>query len=733
MSRDLDRLYNLLPTIYRLRDADQGWQLRGLLQVISEQVNIVEEDIAQLYENWFIETCQDWVVPYIGDLIGYRQVHDAGEPGDVSAYEGLLRNKILIPRREVANTIRYRRRKGTLALLEVLANAVAGWPGRAVEFYQLLALAAAINHLHLNRGRWADLREGDALDRLDGPFDELAHTVDLRRITSHRTVGRHNIPSVGLFVWRLAAYSVTYSPAYCVEEVNSHSYTFSVLGNDTPLFTPANPQAEPAHSPGELDLPTPIRRWPFEKRQREGRIVRRYASPLYYGPEKSVLIWAPKWPGKDSQQPIPATSVIPANLSEWVYRAPRDHIVVDPELGRIVFPARQLPKDGVWVSYYYGFGADIGGGEYDRLLSQPSDHKLYLVGEGQAFQRIGAALDQWKSDQPQNAVVEITDGGAYTEQIDISLKKNHTLQIRAANRKRPVLRLLDLRTSLPDNLSVNGEEGAWFTLDGLLVTGRGVQIEGALAGVCIRHTTIVPGWGLHCDCEPWQTSEPSLVLQDSTACARIEKSILGSIQVSREAVREDPERIQITDSVLDATSVDEDALCGPDGLFAHAHLVVARSTVIGRICVHALELGENTIFYGVVKVARRQLGCVRFCYIAPGSRTPRRYNCQPDLVEQSAKTRLRGLIPLPTEDEIEAVLERERERVRPRFNSLRYGQPAYCQLADAGAQEIKRGADDESEMGVFHDLFEPQRAANLRARLEEYTPAGMEAGIIYAS
>jgi hypothetical protein len=36
-------------------------------------------------------------------------------------------------------------------------------------------------------------------------------------------------------------------------------------------------------------------------------------------------------------------------------------------------------------------------------------------------------------------------------------------------------------------------------------------------------------------------------------------------------------------------------------------------------------------------------------------------------------------------------------------------------------------------MGVFHDLFRPQREANLRARLDEYTPAGTEAGIIFAS
>jgi len=121
-----DRLYELLPLIHRQRDAEQGYPLRALLQVIGEQVDVVEEDIEQLYENWFIETAQDWVVPYIGDLVGYRPVHAAGQPGSTDTAQGRLRNKFLIPRREVANTIRYRRSKGTLALLELRANDVAG-------------------------------------------------------------------------------------------------------------------------------------------------------------------------------------------------------------------------------------------------------------------------------------------------------------------------------------------------------------------------------------------------------------------------------------------------------------------------------------------------------------------------------------------------------------------------------------------------------------------------------
>jgi hypothetical protein len=89
--------------------------------------------------------------------------------------------------------------------------------------------------------------------------------------------------------------------------------------------------------------------------------------------------------------------------------------------------------------------------------------------------------------------------------------------------------------------------------------------------------------------------------------------------------------------------------------------------------------------------------------------------------------------PSPSATELDAAKTRERLRVQPQFNSERYGAPTYCQLSDECADEIKRGADDESEMGVFHDLFQPQREANLLARLEEFTPAGTDVGIIHAT
>ena len=287
-------------------------------------------------------------------------------------------------------------------------------------------------------------------------------------------------------------------------------------------------------------------------------------------------------------------------------------------------------------------------------------------------------------------------------------------------------------------------------LDGLLITGRGVQVsgtrrrdtvnqppqtEGDLCEVAIRHSTLVPGWGLLCDCEPEKPNEPSLELMNSRARITVAHSILGSIYVTADEVRTEPVKISISDSIVDATDATRVAI-GSSGrksrLLGHAVVTIARCTVIGTVEVHAIELAENSIFASPVLVGRRQRGCMRFCYLPPEkSRTPRRYACQPDLVERLIQeTHAQHAISDAQRDE---QIEQAWLRVIPQFNSLRYGVPTYCQLAVACATDISEGADDEAEMGVFHDLYQPQRLANLRARLDEYTPAGMDAGIIIAS
>jgi hypothetical protein len=408
---------------------------------------------------------------------------------------------------------------------------------------------------------------------------------------------------------------------------------------------------------------------------------------------------------------------------------------------------------------------------------------LYRVGEDEQFETINTALQQWQKDAKEHAVIEITDSGVYVEPINIEFKNGQqSLQLRAANRKRPIIRLLDWQTDRPDSLTITGDTGTRFMIDGILVTGRGLQITGDMAELTIRHSTLVPGWTLDGECEPQRSTEPSLEIFAPNICVKIEHSIIGAIQVDpaiqvmvedrpdqvsdtkdsasdyddentdegvnlvvpprcqgqRGEVHLDPIRICVSDSILDATDPEFEVLGMPGCPVAHVTLNILRSTVFGQIHVHAIELGENCIFYGRITVARRQHGCLRFSYVTPDSRTPRRYRCQPDLVVKKIEQVIHlqaeeQNLPEPSEQEIEAARQVEILRVRPQFNSMRYGTPTYCQLGKSCAEEIKRGADDESEIGVFHDLYQPQRDANLDARLEEYIPAGSDAGIIHAS
>jgi hypothetical protein len=382
------KIYDLLPAFHRKRDAETGFPLRALLTLIGEQIDVVEADIDQQYANWFIETCADWAVPYIGDLVGYRPVAAAGRASDADTVDAHRLNAAITPRAEVANLLSFRRRKGTLALLEQLGNAVADWSTRAVEFYALLGWTQPVGLVRAERGRLVDLRDGAALARLSGPFDRLAHGVDVRRISSKRSAGRYNIPSVGLFAWRLKTYSVTGTPAYCFESEGTQCFTFSILGNVTPLYRRAEPETEPTHIAEEANLPVPTSRRALEQHITHRPPVSQ-ASEALYGTGKSIVIHAPDWPEKNSPQPVPAHLIVSANLTEWRHRARRNQILLDPVSGRIVFPVRQAPRKGVHVEYLYAFSADMGGGEYHRPLSQPAEHGLYTVGKpGQSGERI---------------------------------------------------------------------------------------------------------------------------------------------------------------------------------------------------------------------------------------------------------------------------------------------------------------------------------------------------------
>jgi hypothetical protein len=344
------KLYELIPAIYRQHDATSGKPLEALLSIIARQVDVLEKDIGGLYDNWFVETCDEWVTAYLADLVGARSL-STSRVSSTSATTAEVSQRAY-----VANTLGYRRRKGTIAMLEQLAKDITRWDSHAVEFFQLLGTTQHLNHLRLQNHRTPDLRKSDILELLNTPFDTIAHTVEVRRIASGR--GYYNIPNIGIFLWRLRAFPSQDTPAYLVAEsvepsfVKNRCFTFNPLGYDQPIFNTPVTEAELSGISDERNVSAPIR-------------IRALFDNLrsYYDRSFSITV---RYADNPEAKKIAVKDIQVCNLARW--RKPADgKVAVDPVLGRI-----RLAKDAadVHVVYYYGFSGKMGGGFYTRQESK---------------------------------------------------------------------------------------------------------------------------------------------------------------------------------------------------------------------------------------------------------------------------------------------------------------------------------------------------------------------------
>lgn len=731
MSEDLNlNLYELMPALYRIRDAEQGYPLRAFLEIIGAQVGLLKQNIDDLWDDLFIETCADWVSPYIGDLVGNNPLHEVAQRR----------------RADVAKTIYYRRRKGTLPMLEELARDVTGWDAHAVAFFELLGWTQHLNHQRylmapnpgyqlkglnpnaVDRVGTVNLRNLDALDRLDGPFDIISHTVDVRPNAGDE--GWHNIRNIGFFLWRLQQYPMSEIAPRRAQPPNSHGYHFSPLGNPAPLFTRPALETDDAGLAQEIHIAGPIRPLALHEdleRCRRQVVARQVvaepgSTPVsqYVGEGLSIRIV------KDGED-IPPQAIVCQDLSDWArppsqvtYANPADpeHPIaidiaagIDPHLGRISF-ANGVRPTSLKVAFSYGFSADMGGGPYDRrdTLTRPDAHTWHIaVAKGSAVDTLGAALDIWASAGKPDGVIEIADSGVY-EAISIEPVDGRHLYIQAADRCRPII-----RTLLPNNYIVRitgAHTDASLTLNGLLLEGRGIHVEGALGQLNLVHCTLIPGAKLDEASNPRYPAYRSVVAAEANTRLRVNiaSSIVGSISMPEEAVA-----LTIRDSIVDG--LDRFALTGPDHGFGPP-TTLERTTIFGVVHVKELALASEVIFSDPVVADRRQAGCVRLSYVPETSQTPRRYRCQPDLALEGVPDSHRDII---------------RARLTPAFTSVHYGHPAYAQLSRTCALEIRTGAEDGSEMGAFNHLKQPQREANLRLRLQEYLPFGLEPGLIYVT
>jgi hypothetical protein len=712
MSTIAERLYQLLPSFYRSSDLAQGEPLRALLGILETELQAVRDDVDGLYDNWFIETCDPWVVAYLGDLVGADAL-PSPLPGtdDERAY--------------VANTIGYRRRKGTAVMLEQLARDVTGWRARVVEYFQLLATTQYLNHLRPGNVVTPDLRRWEPLQRLNTPFETIPHSLDVRHIAAGH--GRYNIPNVGIFLWRLNSHRLADAQP---RELDARRFFFSPLGNNTPLFTKPEPQQDFTGPSTRMNVPDPISR----------RALNAYFDD-YYGEDKSIFV-------RVNGQEVTASDIVVGDLSDvlgglWAHQ-PQDRIAIDPVLGRIAFPANQPPPQNVTVTFHYGFSSDTGGGEYDRSSSVPSDlvkNITWQIGvsrqtalvPGEIVSSLAEAVQAWNKLPPGAVgVITIMDNATYAADLSgadaIVVAAGNRLLIVAADwpqtsdasgpphRVRGKFDAAGCRPHLCGKIAISGTTPNSQTPVGQIIF-NGLVIEGAVeisAGFPVRlsltHCTLVPGRVLATDNLPQFPREPSLLAAAPGSQVQMDHSITGGWRVDSTITAD------IADSILDATSPCGTAFSALNDYGPGGPLRIQNSTVVGKVHVTLMDLASNVIFWSrraafdawpaPLLCDRRQSGCVRFSYVPFDSRTPRRYQCQPTSDSDAA-------------------------RVAPQFASLRYGEPGYTQLDAQGPAEIFNGADNASEMGAFHELSEPQRITNLRVRLDEYLRFGLEAGIFF--
>ena len=386
-----DRLYKLLPAIYQIRDAVEGEPLRALLALIEQELLTIEGDVTDLYDNWFIETCAEWAVPYIGDLLDVEKLYT----DDNSHVYGQQERRAY-----VANTLAYRRRKGTTAMLEQLTQDVTGWRARAVEFARLVGTTQNLNHIRSNSTTF-NLRTNNSLQQIGTPFEQqAAYTAEIRPI---RRGGRYSVVNIGLFVWRLYSYPIEHSKARAVlgpgSEITGQYYTFNPLGNDAPLFNQPQTETDIITLAQEINVPGILRREVLAnelKQRRQLRLQGKSLEGLHYFDREPVLqLFVNGQPN-----PIPPEEILIYSLGEeeesskTVWRIPPDEpdrsnddtllptqvVAVDPELGRIAFLHQPWPTR-VEVSYSYGFSDDLGGGSYSR--NEPDSDRITLSTQNQ--------------------------------------------------------------------------------------------------------------------------------------------------------------------------------------------------------------------------------------------------------------------------------------------------------------------------------------------------------------
>ena len=429
--------------------------MRELINRIAAQVAVIRRSIDGLWADQSIETCADWVIPYIGNLVATRMVTGLDARGQ---------------RLDVANTIGWRRRKGTVTTLDSVARDITGWDTHVFEAFLRLArtrhnldppvgVGSAAQSLRAAErliepvtrtpaGGFADLRSAPGALLTAGPFGQVFHHADLRRGSG--TSGWYGAEKFVACCWRLQSLQVTGGTPVPVSG-GADEYAFDPTGREIPLFLP--PVQDTAAITGTTEpwqVPGPL----------TSAVLRLMtsAAPGYQTTVYGVTVYG-----------------VSAGTSAEV----------KPESGRFRLSAPAAPADAaaIDVSYYYGFGGQIGAGSIDPAGPAPLSAADETTVSGG-----GSGLDGALQEAGAGDTITVTDSRTYTLVPAVSVVPG-TLTIRAQPGQRPVIRLAENAKAW----TFTGSAGARLVLDGLLVSGGDIVLSGTFNQVKIIGCTLDPG------------------------------------------------------------------------------------------------------------------------------------------------------------------------------------------------------------------------------------------------
>lgn len=719
-----EKIWEMIPAIYRHEDGlgrDAG-VLRAFVNVLAEEAAVLRRSHDRLWDDQYIDLCDEWAVPYIGDLVGARLVSALNPRGR---------------RVDVAKTIYYRRRKGTPRVLEELIGDIAGWEGKVVESFQRMARTRhgldpkpgplAGRFSSTLPGGWADLRNAYAAKRAGSPFDEFFHTADVRQHRGGR--GRYAIPKVACHLYRIQVFRV--------EGVDPHVFgntggsTFDPSGRDIPLFGPRARSSDAYEwdawrSAREWEVPGPMRcrilgHEEFEiteegiARLCEAGMAEEHASEFRMLAGERIRSERDMNAALASFTSIPAgmyrlvrthtmiedcgkhalipnavnvdvpsrtleqDAIAAAGLEFWSTIATEKDLAIDPALGRFLFASGGPGGDGVTVSYHYGFSGEIGAGTYDRRHVEELTPDSAGRGGG-IIDATGILVEA--ADVAVGTVFRLADSRTY--RIGESVAGIRRLTMQAANRQRPYV-ILSHTWQLETAADPATHEDAVLTLDGIWFGGSDIVLRGDYECVTIRHVTLDPG-GKNAtgDAIP----RVGLIIEGFVEKLTIESSIVGSVSTGASG---SVGGVIIRDTILDSGGKGSLSLAIESGT---VHM--ERVTVFGGMRAHRLWASE-VLATGNVDVSDTQSGCFRFSAAAAGSTLPRPFES----------------------------FEIPHTGCRHYFTSVRFGDPGYAQLSQVAPVEITEGAENGSEMGAFSGLMNPIKARSLDAKVCEYAPFGI--------